>query len=64
MKEKRIATNSELKAEENKIAKQAFHSSYFCYKTHFKDAGTQVYLVFQPVLNYFKENTNTDHISA
>ena len=65
---KKIATltsKAELKAEQDKIIRlQAFHSSYFCGKSHFEDDGTQNYLVFEPLYKYFKTIGNTDHISA
>ena len=36
---------------ENKFSKlQTFDSIYFCDKSHFKDDGTQNYLVFKPTL--------------
>ena len=31
-------------------------------KSHFEDDGTQNYLVFQPIVRYFKLNTNTSSI--
>ena len=43
---------------------QAFDSSYFQGKSHFEDAGTQNYLVFQPMYKYFKKIGNTDYISS
>ena len=37
---------------ENKLKKlKAFHSSYFRGKSHFKDDGTQNWLVFQPIVS-------------
>ena len=46
----------------NKV--KTFDSSYFIGKSHFDEDGTQNYLVFQPVIRYFKVNTitNTDYI--
>ena len=42
-----LTTKAELKAEKDKIVKlQAFDSSYFRYKSHFEDDGTENYLVF------------------
>ena len=37
---------------------------YFIGKSHFEEDGTQNYLVFQPVIRYFKVNTitNTDYV--
>ena len=59
------ATNAELKAKQGKIIKlQAFHSSYFRGKNHFKDDRSQNYLVFQPIYRYFRKDTehNTENI--
>ena len=39
------------------------HWSYFRGKSHFKEDGTQNYLVFQPINKYFKKISNSDHIS-
>ena len=42
-----LTTKEELKAEKDKIVElQAFDSSYFRYKSHFEDDGTENYLVF------------------
>ena len=42
-----LTTKAELKAEKDKIVElQAFDSSYFRYKSHFEDDGTENYLVF------------------
>ena len=43
-----------------------FDSSYFIGKSHFEEDGTQNYLVFQPIVRYFKVNTitNTDYVSS
>ena len=42
-----LTTKAELKAEKDKIVKlQVFDSSYFRYKSHFEDDGTENYLVF------------------
>ena len=38
--------------------------SYFIGKSHFEDDGTQSYLVFQPLNNYFKIKTNAKYISS
>ena len=38
---------------------KTFDSSYFIGKSHFDQDGTQNYLVFQPLNNYFKLITNT-----
>ena len=50
---------------ENELNKlKTFDSSYFIGKSHFDEDGTQNYLVFQPIIRYFKVNTitNTDYI--
>ena len=43
-----------------------FDSSYFIEKSHFEEDGAQSYLVFQPMIRYFKVNmiTNTDYVSS
>ena len=49
-----LATKAELKAEQDKRTKlQVFDSSYFRGKDHFKNNGTQNYLIFQPMYRYF-----------
>ena len=50
---------------ENELNKlKTFDSSYFIGKSHFEEDGVQNYLVFQPIIKYFKVNTmtNTDYI--
>ena len=50
---------------EDKLNKlKAFDLSYFIDKSHFDEDGTQNYLVFQPLIRYFKVNmiTNTDYV--
>ena len=48
---------------ENELNKlKTFDSSYFIGKSHFKEDGTQNYLVVQPINKYFKLNTNTIYI--
>ena len=60
-----LTTKSELKAEQGKIVKlEVFGSSYFCGKSHFKDDGTQNYLVFQGVYKYFRTAATTNKITA
>ena len=52
---------------ENELNKlKTFDSSYFIGKSHFEEDGTQNYLVFQPIIRYFKVNmiTNTDYVSS
>ena len=45
---------------------KVFDLSYFIGKIHFDEDGTQNYLVFQPIIRYFKVNTitNTDYVSS
>ena len=43
---------------ENEFKKlKAFDLSYFIGKNHFEEDGAQNYLVFQPIVRYFKVNT-------
>ena len=49
---------------ENELKLKTFDSSYFIGKSHFKEDGTQNYLVFQPLNKYFKVITNTDYVSS
>ena len=42
---------------------KTFDSSYFLGKSHFEEAGTQNYLVFQPVNICFKVIASTLYIS-
>ena len=43
---------------ENELNKlKNFDLSYFIGKSHFEQDGTQNYLVFQPIIRYFKVNT-------
>ena len=49
---------------ENELKKlKTFYLSNFIDKSHFSEDGTQNYLVFQPMIRYFKVNTitNTDY---
>ena len=43
---------------------KTFDSSYFIGKSHFEEDGVQNYLVFLPIIRYFKVNTitNTDYV--
>ena len=41
---------------------KTFDLNYFRGKNYFEDDGTQNYLVFQPMLKYFKREKNTDYI--
>ena len=52
---------------ENELNKlKTFHSNYFIGKSHFEEDGTQNYLVFPPIIRYFKVKTitNTDYVSS
>ena len=52
---------------ENELNKlKTFDSSYFIGKSHFEEDDTQSYLVFQPIIRYFKVNriTDTDYVSS
>ena len=52
---------------ENELKKlETFDSSYFIGKSYFDEDGTQNYLIFQPIISYFKVNTitNTDYVSS
>ena len=57
-KSKHLLVDNEL----NKL--KTFYSSYFIGKSHFEEDGTQNYLVFQPIIRYFKLIANTDYISS
>ena len=49
---------------ENELKKlKAFDLSYFIGKSHFGEDGVLNYLVFQPIIRYFKIITNTKYIS-
>ena len=43
---------------------KTFDSSYFIGKSHFEENDTQNYLVFQPIVRYFKVITNTYYVSS
>ena len=48
---------------ENELNKlKTFDSSCFIGKSHFGEDGTQNYLVFQPINEYFKLITNTNYV--
>ena len=52
---------------ENELNKfRTFYLGYFNGKSHFEEDGTQHYLVFPPIVRYFKVNTitSTDYISS
>ena len=41
-----------------------FDLVYFIGKSHFEEDGKQNYLIFQPIVRYFKFVNNTDYISS
>ena len=43
---------------------KTFDSSYFIGKSHFKEDGTQNYLVFQPMNKYFKVIADKKYVSS
>ena len=43
---------------------KTFDSGYFIGKSHFEEDGTQNYLVFQPIIRYFRIIANTKYISS
>ena len=52
---------------ENELNKlKTFDSGYFIGKSHFEEDGVQNYLVFQPIVRYFKVDTitNTSYVSS
>ena len=52
---------------ENELNKlKTFDSIYFIGKSHFDEDGSQNYLIFQPIIRYFKVNmiNNTDYVSS
>ena len=50
---------------ENEFKKlKAFDLSYYIGKSHIEEDGVQNYLVFQPIVRYFKIITNTKYISS
>ena len=51
-----------VKKELNKL--KTFNSGYFIGKGHFEKDGTQIYLVFEPIIKYFKLIASTDYISS
>ena len=65
---KRVTTNTTKHLlVENEFKKlETFDSSYFIGKSYFDEDATQNYLIFQPIIRYFKVNTitNTDYVSS
>ena len=57
-KSKHLLVENEFKKLKN------FDSSSFIGRSHFEEDGVQNYLVFQPIIRYFKVITNTDYISS
>ena len=50
---------------ENELNKiKTFDLGYFIGRSHFEEDGTQNYLVFQPIVRYFKVVTGTNYISS
>ena len=50
---------------ENELRKlKTFDTYYFIGKSHFEEDGTQTYLVFQPIIKYFKVIADTDYVSS
>ena len=58
IKQKHLLVANELK----KL--KTFDLDYFIGKSHFKEDGNQNYLVFKPIVRYFKVITSTDYISS
>ena len=59
------ATKSKHLLVENELNKlKTFDSGYFIGKNYFEEDGTQNYLVFEPIIMYFKVITNTNYISS
>ena len=51
---KALATNTELKAEQDKIVKlQTYDLSLFIVQSYFQNNGAQLYLIFQPIYKTF-----------
>ena len=62
----RVSANTRqvLLAEDELNKLKCFDSNYIIGKSHFDKDGTQSYLVFQPIVRYFKIITNTDYVSS
>ena len=55
------------KIAENKTKNESIENEFKCYfigKSHFEEDGAQNYLVFQPIIRYFKITANTKFISS
>ena len=62
---KNTANKSKHLLAENELNQlKTFDSSYFIGKSHIEEDGAENYLVFQPIIRYFKVNTvtNTDYV--
>ena len=61
---KNKSKHSLIKNELDKL--KTFDLGYFIGKSHFEEDGIQNYLVFQPIVRYFKVNTitNTSNVSS
>ena len=61
---KKITQNKtkHLLAEKELNKLKTIDSSYFIGKSHFDEDGAQNYLVFQPMIRYFKLATNSDYV--
>ena len=61
---KKITQNKtkHLLAEKELNKLKTIDSSYFIGKSHFDEDGPQNYLVFQPMIRYFKLTTNSDYV--
>ena len=61
---KKITQNKtkHLLAEKELNKLKTIDSSYFIGKSHFDEDGAQNYLVFQPMIRYFKLTTNSDYV--
>ena len=52
------------KSNDNELEKlKTLDLSYFIGRSHFEEDGTQNYLVFQPLNEYFKLTASTDYVS-
>ena len=61
---KKITQNKtkHLLAEKELNKLKTIDSSYFIGKSHFDEDSAQNYLVFQPMIRYFKLTTNSDYV--
>ena len=57
---RKITKNKHLLVENELNKLKTFDLSYFIGKNHFEEGGTQNYLIFQPIIKYFKINTITN----